>query len=401
MPDFDIDFCMERRDEVIEYVQDEVRQRPRRRRSSPMELKARERDPRRRARASEWTSPRPTASPSWSRSSSASPPSTRRSREDELKPLYQAEDEVPASSHRPARSLEGLERNAGMHAAGVVIAPSVLTEFVPLLPRRRRATTASSPSSPRTRSRSRAWSSSTSSASRRSPSSRPRCRRSTARGRRRGAARHRPAAHGRRGDLRRYDRARRPTGVFQLESRGFREILRRQLKPDCFEDIVAAGRALPAGPARVRDGRRLHRPQARPQERSIDYRTRRSSRSSSPTYGVIVYQEQVMQIAQVLAGYTLAAPTCCAARWARRSPRRWPSRRAGSSRAPRRNVAQAHRGADLRPDGEVRRLRLQQVALGRVRAAHLPDRLAQGALPGCVHGGVLSSDMTTPTRSSR
>ena len=37
------------------------------------------------------------------------------------------------------------------------------------------------------------------------------------------------------------------------------------------------------------------------------------------TYGLIVYQEQVMAIAQKVAGYSLgAAPTCCAARWARR-----------------------------------------------------------------------------------
>ena len=41
----------------------------------------------------------------------------------------------------------------------------------------------------------------------------------------------------------------------------------------------------------------------------------------------------------------------------------------------------------VRPDGEVRRLRLQQVARGRVRAGRLPDRLVQGAPSGRVHGG--------------
>jgi DNA polymerase III subunit alpha len=65
-----------------------------------------------------------------------------------------------------------------------------------------------------------------------------------------------------------------------------------------------------------------------------------------PTYGVILYQEQVMQIAQVLAGYSLGVPTCCVAPWARRSPRRWPSSAPISSRAPparhRRRTSRAH-----------------------------------------------------------
>ena len=38
-----------------------------------------------------------------------------------------------------------------------------------------------------------------------------------------------------------------------------------------------------------------------------------------PTYGVILYQEQVMQIAQVLAGYSLGEPICCAEPWARKT----------------------------------------------------------------------------------
>ena len=44
------------------------------------------------------------------------------------------------------------------------------------------------------------------------------------------------------------------------------------------------------------------------------------------TYGIMVYQEQVMQTAQVVGRLQRsAAPTCCAAPWARRRPRRWPS----------------------------------------------------------------------------
>ncbi len=52
-------------------------------------------------------------------------------KEPELKRLYENEDEV-RNLIDLARSLEGLTRNAGMHAGGVVIAPSVLTDFAPL-----------------------------------------------------------------------------------------------------------------------------------------------------------------------------------------------------------------------------------------------------------------------------
>ena len=41
------------------------------------------------------------------------------------------------------------------------------------------------------------------------------------------------------------------------------------------------------------------------------------------TQGIIVYQEQVMQIAQEMAGYSSAAPTCSAAPWARKSRKPW------------------------------------------------------------------------------
>ena len=107
----------------------------------------------------------------------------------------------------------------------------------------------------------------------------------------------------------------------------------------------------------------------------------------SPTYGVIVYQEQVMQIAQVLAGYTLGGADMLRRAMGKKKPEEMAKERAkfeaGCARA-------RHPGAagepDLRPDGEVRRVRLQQVALGRLCAGRLPDRLAEGALPGRVHG---------------
>ena len=75
-------------------------------------------------------------------------------KEPELKRLY-SEDEEVRNLLDLARSLEGLTRNAGKHAGGVVIAPSVLTDFTPLYCEPGGAT--SSRSSTRTTSRRRAW----------------------------------------------------------------------------------------------------------------------------------------------------------------------------------------------------------------------------------------------------
>jgi len=96
----------------------------------------------------------------------------------------------------------------------------------------------------------------------------------------------------------------RTTGVFQLESSGFKELLAK-LKPDCFEDIIAAValyRPGPLGSGMVDDFvRRKHG------EIAVEYPHPKTKEILRETYGVIVYQEQVMQIAQVLAGYSLGA----------------------------------------------------------------------------------------------
>ena len=92
------------------------------------------------------------------------------------------------------------------------------------------------------------------------------------------------------------------TGVFQLESRGMREYL-RQLVPSRFEDIVSMNA--------------LYRPGALGMNMVDSYINRKHGREDvtygheavenilSTTYGVIVYQEQVMQIAQDLSGFSL------------------------------------------------------------------------------------------------
>ncbi|HEY4187960.1 MAG TPA: DNA polymerase III subunit alpha [Polyangia bacterium] len=92
------------------------------------------------------------------------------------------------------------------------------------------------------------------------------------------------------------------TGVFQLESSGFRELLKK-LKPDCFEDIVAAGALYRPGPLEggmVDDF--IDRKHGR---KKVEYDHPLLEPILKDTYGVIVYQEQVMQISSALAGYSL------------------------------------------------------------------------------------------------
>lgn len=94
------------------------------------------------------------------------------------------------------------------------------------------------------------------------------------------------------------------TAVFQLESRGMRDLVKR-LQPDCFDDIVALVALFRPGPLQsgmVDDYINRKHGRAR-----VDYPHPKLESVLRPTYGVILYQEQVMQIAQVLAGYTLGA----------------------------------------------------------------------------------------------
>ncbi len=94
------------------------------------------------------------------------------------------------------------------------------------------------------------------------------------------------------------------TAVFQLESRGMKDLIRR-LQPDTFEDIVALVALYRPGPLEsgmVEDF--INRKHGRAK---ADYFHSELETVLTPTYGVIVYQEQVMQIAQVIGGYSLGA----------------------------------------------------------------------------------------------
>ena len=89
------------------------------------------------------------------------------------------------------------------------------------------------------------------------------------------------------------------TGLFQLESTGVRETL-RQMKPNKFDDIVALVALYRPGPM----GNIPTYNDCKHGIKKPDYIHETLEKILQPTYGIIIYQEQVMQIAQTLAGFT-------------------------------------------------------------------------------------------------
>ncbi|MDH5534037.1 MAG: DNA polymerase III subunit alpha, partial [Betaproteobacteria bacterium] len=89
------------------------------------------------------------------------------------------------------------------------------------------------------------------------------------------------------------------TAIFQCESRGMRELM-KQAKPDRFEDIVALVALYRPGPMELIPEfiRRKHGGR-------VDYPDARVEPIIKPTYGIMIYQEQVMQMAQIIGGYSL------------------------------------------------------------------------------------------------
>ncbi|MDV3238617.1 MAG: DNA polymerase III subunit alpha [Gammaproteobacteria bacterium] len=222
--------------------------------------------------------------------------------EEQLRQAYENEEDVRAIIDL-ARSLEGLSRNAGKHAGGVVIAPSKLTDFTPLYCEAGGANLVSQFDKDDVEAVGLVkfdflglrtltiidWALATLN-------------------RQRAARGEEPV------DIERIPlddpaafnllKACQTTAVFQLESSGMKDLIRR-LQPDTFEDIVALVALFRPGPLQsgmVDDfiARKHDRSGA-----SIDYLHPSLKPVLEATYGVILYQEQVMQIAQVLAGYTL------------------------------------------------------------------------------------------------
>ncbi|WP_261979599.1 DNA polymerase III subunit alpha, partial [Buchnera aphidicola] len=98
-------------------------------------------------------------------------------------------------------------------------------------------------------------------------------------------------------------------GVFQLESYGMKDLIKR-LQPDCFEDIIALVALFRPGP--LQSGmvdNFINRKHGRENISYPDHKWQHILLKPilESTYGIILYQEQVMQIAQILAGYTLGS----------------------------------------------------------------------------------------------
>jgi DNA polymerase III subunit alpha len=222
--------------------------------------------------------------------------------EEELKRLYTGDEEVRELIDL-ARALEGLSRNAGTHAGGVVIAPSVLTDFTPLYCEEGSAAPVTQFDKDDVEAAGLVkfdflglrtltvidW------AVRDINELRVQ-------------AREPPLAMSALpmddADTYQLLKSCKTTAVFQLESRGMKDLIRR-LQPDRFEDIVALVALFRPGPLQsgmVEDFiARKHDTSGA----AIDYLHPDLKPVLETTYGVILYQEQVMQIAQILAGYTL------------------------------------------------------------------------------------------------
>ena len=301
MPDFDVDFCMDRRDEVIDYVmtrygRDRVAQIIT---HGTMAAKAVLRDV-----------GRVLGFPfgfvdQIARLVPFDPNMTldrAMAEEPQLKARYDQEEDVRAILDL-GLALEGITRNAGKHAGGIVIAPQPLTEFLPLYYEQNGASAVTQLDMSDVETIGLVkfdflglrtltiidW-----------------------------ALRDINAARNAGGepsldiDLLPLDdtptyaltQAGQTTAVFQLESRGMKELIRR-LKPDSFEDLVALVALFRPGP--LQSGMVDDFIERKHGKQEVRYPHPALEAVLKPTYGVILYQEQVMQIAQVLAGYTLGA----------------------------------------------------------------------------------------------
>jgi DNA polymerase-3 subunit alpha len=222
--------------------------------------------------------------------------------EEELKRLYDNESEVHDLIDL-ARTLEGLARNAGTHAGGVVIAPSVLTDFTPLYCEEGSSTPVTQFDKDDVEAAGLVkfdflglrtltiidWVVRDINEQRAAAGEAPLVMSALAMD-----------------DVLTYAllKSTKTTAVFQLESRGMKDLIRR-LQPDRFGDIVALVALFRPGPLQsgmVEDFiARKHDTTGA----TIDYLHPELKPVLEATYGVILYQEQVMQIAQILAGYTL------------------------------------------------------------------------------------------------
>ena len=173
-------------------------------------------------------------------------------------------------------------------------------------------------------------------------------------------------------------------GVFQLEGTGMRDSLKR-LKPDRFEDIIAMVALYRPGPM-DNIPTYINRKHG---EEPVDCLHPMLEPILKETYGVIIYQEQVMQIAQVLAGFSLGEADLLRRAMGKKDKREMAKQKNRFVDGAMKNkVEPAGRGVHLRAGRQVRGLRLQQEPRRRLRRRQLSHGLSQGQLPRGVSGRV-------------
>ncbi|MGY3649801.1 DNA polymerase-3 subunit alpha [Bradyrhizobium sp. LM4.3] len=174
-------------------------------------------------------------------------------------------------------------------------------------------------------------------------------------------------------------------GVFQVESQGMRRAL-VDMRPDRFEDIIALVALYRPGPMANIPTYCLRKHG----DEEPEYLHPVLEPILKETFGVIIYQEQVMQIAQVMSGYSLGDADLLRRAMGKKIRAEMEKQReifvAGAVKngVPK---AQADTIFELLAKFAVR-LRLQQEPRGGLCAGVLPHRLHEGALPGGVHRGV-------------
>ncbi|HEY5643528.1 MAG TPA: DNA polymerase III subunit alpha [Woeseiaceae bacterium] len=298
MPDFDIDFCMEGRDNVIDYVAERYG----RERVSQiitfgtMAAKAVIRDTGRVLGYPYFAVDRIAKLVPFEVGMTLD---KALEQSDELANMYRDDEEVAAIIDL-AKSLEGLARNAGKHAGGVVISPGPLTDFAPLYCEEGGNNVVTQLDKDDVEAIGLvkfdflglktltiiAW------AVRIANENDPDLRLDMSKIPER--------------DEKTFEllRSTRTAAVFQLESSGMRDLIKR-MRPDQFDDLVALVALFRPGPLQSGMVDDFITRKHASNKADIDYLHPELRPVLEETYGVILYQEQVMQIAQVLAGYTL------------------------------------------------------------------------------------------------
>jgi len=298
MPDFDVDFCMDGRDRVIDYVartygRDKVSQIIT---YGTMAAKAVIRDAGR-ALGQPYGFVDPIAKLIPFEIGITLTKALEQ--EEELRRRYEQDDEVH-SLIELALSLEGITKNAGKHAGGVVIAPTELTDFLPLYCEQGSSSIVSQLDKDDVESIGLVkfdflglrtltiidWAVKT-----------------VNRDRERAGEPALVLEELTTDDPETYALLKRceTTAVFQLESRGMKELIKK-LKPDNFEEIIALVALFRPGPL---ESGMVDDFINRKHGAKVEYPFAELEEVLGPTYGVIVYQEQVMQISQIIGNYSL------------------------------------------------------------------------------------------------